>query len=73
MEIEKQKKEKYTFYPFPMEAKIGEIEVELELTPEEYIKCKKMKKTTFEKFVKENATIRVTDFSVDFDINEIEL
>ncbi len=65
-------KKRYSFMPFPENYTIGEIEVSVELTNEEYEKCKTMPHSQFEDFIKARATVKITDFSVDFEVPTID-
>ncbi len=67
-----QNKKKYSFMPLPENDTIGEIEVSVELTNEEYEKCKTMPHSQFEDFIKSRATVKIIDFSVDFEVPTID-
>jgi len=59
-------------YPCVDNATIGEIEVSLEMSKEQYDKYLKMSKSAKIKYIKDNGTIKITDFDVDysFDVDE---
>ena len=58
---------KYEIIPYIQNGTIGEIEVSIELSEEEIKLVSKMNKQDFTKFIKEKATVKITDFDVDFD------
>lgn len=51
---------------------IGEISVSIELTQEQIETVKNMTKVEFKQFVLLNATVRVTDFDVKYDVPDFE-
>ena len=62
---------KFEISPYITSQNIGEIEVNVELTKEEVELCMKMSKQEFSDYIKSKATIVITDFSVDYDPQEL--
>ena len=63
---------RFEIQPYIISQNIGEIEVFAELTNEEVEKVKVMTKKEFSVFIKPKATVRITDFDVDYDAETFE-
>ena len=63
---------RFEIQPYIKSQNIGEIEVFVELTKEEVEKVKVMTKKDFSAFIKSKATVRITDFDVDYDAETFE-
>ena len=63
---------RFEIQPYINSQNIGEIEVFVELTKEEVEKVKVMTKKDFSAFIKSKATVRITDFDVDYDAETFE-
>jgi len=62
---------KFEISPYITSQNIGEIEVEVELTKEEVELCRKMSKEDFSDYIKSKATVKITDFDIDYDPQEL--
>ena len=58
---------KFELYPVPINGIIGEIEVVVELTDEEVLKVNRMDFDERNDFIKSKATIKITDFNVNYE------
>lgn len=58
---------KFEISPYIENGQIGQIEVSVELSDEEIKLIGKMNKEDFTRFIKERATVKITDFDVDYD------
>ena len=65
-------KRKFECSPYINDSNIGEIEVVVELTDEEIKSLKSMSKKDYDAFIKSKATVIITDFSIDFDVEDID-
>ena len=63
---------RFEIQPYINSQNIGEIEVFVELTKDEVEKVKVMTKKDFSAFIKSKATVRITDFDVDYDAETFE-
>ncbi len=63
---------KFEIYPYINWAEIGEIEVTIDLTDEEVVKLKELSKEEFKKMITERAIVKITDFDVDYDTENLD-
>ena len=58
-------------YPVPINGTIGEIEVTVELTDLEILILNKMDSEQRNDFIKSRATVKITDFNVNYDVPDL--
>lgn len=66
------KKIRLEFYPYVEHQSIGEIQVSLEMSKKEYNKFLKLPKDKQNEIINSNATVKVTDFDVTYEVPELE-
>jgi len=67
------KKYRLEFLPYIQRSDIGEIEVSLELFDTEFEKFKAMSIKERKEFIRSNAIVKVTDFDVEYIIEDEEI
>lgn len=65
-------KRKFELYPYIRDSQIGEVEVTVELTEEEYLLAKTLEQDDFREFILSKAECRVTDFECTYDTPSLD-